>query len=236
MADFDGDGRDDLYTGCFDGGMYVLAGQGAGKFAPPTAMVDKSGSPLRLGQFWHHEESRWSAAAGAKFPAEIGIAGAAVDWDADGDLDLILGSYAGNFYLRSNLGSAKSPAFATDSTPIEVAGVLLSAGGPHAMPTVADWDGDGRFDLLSGCDDGAVRLWLNLGAPGTPKFGAPTVLVEPSNKASDAPGLRSQVAVCDFDADGRPDLLVGDYRVQKDAAGKNVSHGYVWWYRRLTAP
>ena len=46
---------------------------------------------------------------------------------------------------------------------------------------------------------------------------------------------RTQVSVCDFDADGKLDLLVGDYRTEKNAAGKSVHHGYVWWFRRLPA-
>ncbi len=235
MADFDADGRLDLYSGCFEGGIYVLAGKDKGEFAAPKKLLDKAGDVLRLGQWWDFEGGHWSEAKNSKVPSELGIGAAAVDWDGDGDLDLILGSYKGAMYLRRNLGSAKAYAFATDDEPLDAGGSPLAVESGHAIPTIADWDGDGLWDLLSGSDSGAVRWWRNVGTQGAPKFAAPLELVRKSSAAADAPGTRTQVSVCDFDADGKLDLLVGDYRSEKNAAGKSVHHGYVWWLRRLTA-
>ncbi|MEO7154478.1 MAG: VCBS repeat-containing protein [Planctomycetota bacterium] len=230
MADFDGDGRLDLYTGSFEGSVYVLFGKGAGEFAEPVKLLDKTGAALRLGLFWDSSVKpvHWAAAETAKFPEEQGISAAAVDWEGDGDLDLVLGAYHGRMYLRRNLGTAKAAAFATEDLLLEAEGAPLMAESGQAMPQVADWDGDGRWDLLSGSLHGAVRWWRNVGTKDAPKFAAPLVLVPDSTGALDTPGTRTQVSVCDFDADGRLDLLVGDYRVDQ-----TLHRGYVWWFRRL---
>ena len=38
----------------------------------------------------------------------------------------------------------------------------------HCTPVIADWDGDGRWDILSGTATGAVYWYRNVGKPGTP--------------------------------------------------------------------
>jgi len=136
-------------------------------------------------------------------------------------------------YLRKNLGTAKQYAFALEDEPIQVGEKHMVMESAHAIPTIADWDGDGLWDLLSGSDGGAVVWWRNIGTRGAPKFAPSVELVAASSEAPDAPGKRTQVNVCDFDADGKLDLLVGDYRSAKNAAGKSEHHGYVWWFRRL---
>jgi len=72
--------------------------------------------------------------------------------------------------------------------PIEMQpGVKLEAGGQpiddhqlgHFVPTVADWNGDGKKDLIVGSftgDPGNVRLYLNIGSEAAPKFGKTTFL------------------------------------------------------------
>jgi hypothetical protein len=233
LADFDGDGRLDLYTGSFEGSVCVLFAKGAGEFAEPVKLLDKSGAPLRLGLFWDSsvKPTHWVAAQTAKFPEELGISAAAVDWEGDGDLDLVLGAYHGRMYLRLNLGTAKAAAFSTEDVLLEAEGEPVMVKSGHAMPHVADWDGDGRWDLLSGSLEGGVRWWRNVGTKEAPKFAAPLVLVPDCTGTMDTPGTRTQARVCDFDGDGRLDLLVGDYRVDQ-----SLHRGYVWGYRRLPAP
>lgn len=58
-------------------------------------------------------------------------------------------------------------------------GVRLSAQGKpidaeigHLVPTVVDWNGDGKKDLIVGqFANGAIRLYLNEGTDAEPKFG-----------------------------------------------------------------
>jgi hypothetical protein len=101
--------------------------------------------------------------------------------------------------------------------------------GTYAFPCVADWNGDGRKDLLVGYQTaGKVALSLNSATDAQPEF---TNFVNlrawiPSatnwldiTQLSGGCGAPAPL-VCDFDGDGRRDLLVG--------AGAD---GTVWFYR-----
>jgi len=66
------------------------------------------------------------------------------DFDNDGDQDLIVGVYYGNFEYYMNTGTASSPAFSGPTTnPFGLAQVNY-----YAFPAAADFDGDGDSDLM----------------------------------------------------------------------------------------
>lgn len=221
FADFDADGRQDLITGCFEGVAYLLRGKEGGGFGAPKRVLDRTGAVLGLGYHWDEATKELARVKGSKFNRFHGISAFPVDWDSDGDFDLLLGSSQGRIFLRINEGSATEPAFAAESVP--VAKGVREPGG-HVMPVAADWDGDGRWDLVTGTDDGAVHWYPNTGKKGAPAFKRTKTLVEPGRGGI---GQRVQVAVADFDADGRMDLLVGDYR--------GTHEGSVWLLRRRPA-
>jgi hypothetical protein len=77
-----------------------------------------------------------------------------VDWDGDGDKDLLVGETYGKIYYYENTGTDSSPSF-TSGQPLKADGSTLSVG-YYARPTVADWNSDGTPDLLVGSDDGTV--------------------------------------------------------------------------------
>jgi len=43
-------------------------------------------------------------------------------------------------------------------------------GGSHPVPDAADWDGDGRTDLIVGNADGHVLFHRNVGTDAAPRF------------------------------------------------------------------
>jgi hypothetical protein len=208
-VDYDGDGKLDLVTGCYDPGeIYVFRGKGDGTFGKRETLCDKNGKPiLRVPDQTQNFES-------------FGSWVAFVDWHGRGKLDIILGGYDGVMYLRLNEGTRTKPKYAEKNIVIQADGKDMKVKA-HATPVVADWDGDGRWDLLSGSEDGSVCWWRNVGTPTNPKFEEPRVLVHPHlgvgyNEFLDVgedfrPGIRSQIAVGDWDGDGKLDLLVGDF-------------------------
>jgi hypothetical protein len=71
-----------------------------------------------------------------------------VDWDGDGDLDLISDSEEGPIWYE-NTGSRSRPVMHLRGTIIKV-----KLAGHNPTPNAADWNGDGRLDLIVGAEDG----------------------------------------------------------------------------------
>jgi hypothetical protein len=142
----------------------------------------------------------------------------AVDWDGDGDLDLVVGNFAGSFYLFTGQGSGK---FLPQPKQITTGAGPLKIQGAHSDPFPVDWDGDGDLDLLSGSSSGGVQWAENsAGAGKEPKFKQFRDLIQPDQPIvygkplaeSDLTGPTgsTRVWVDDINADGKLDLLVGD--------------------------
>jgi hypothetical protein len=85
--------------------------------------------------------------------------------------------------------------------------------GSYAIPCATDWNGDGKKDLLIGYQtDGMIRVYTNSGTDAQPTFKnfynlqASGVNIQHTSSGCGAPAPW----VCDFDGDGKRDLLVGD--------------------------
>ena len=182
-------------------------------------MKDLEGTLLHAGKPWKDKNS----------PDMDSLASAPhmVDFDADGDLDLLVGNIAGRIILIENVGTAKAPKFAKKRVVIRGGDAEIRVPGGDSGPTTADWDGDGLWDLLVGAGDGSVWFFKNTGAKGKPVFAAAKVLIAKSARGyqpldvREEPkdqGSRSKVCVVDYDMDGHLDLLVGDFVSVKEPA------------------
>ena len=179
-ADFDGDGRIDLALGAHLLGIGVLGGDGAGGFTPAA------------------NAPAWSGDA-----AFATVALEAVDWDADGRIDLVAlaegprpsaESRYGLLLLR-NLGDRWVPLAGED--PGRLFGDGLAVG---------DLDGDGRPDAAAAARSVSHRghLFLGRGADGW------SLAVAPRRERA----YIFAVALCDLDGDGRDELAEGFFERQ----------------------
>lgn len=142
----------------------------------------------------------------------------AVDWDADGDLDLVVGNFPGTFYLFTGEGAGrflpKAQMIKTGDSPLKIDGV-------HSDPFVVDWDKDGDLDLLSGSGNGGVQWAENVAEKGKlPQLKPFQTLVEPGRNVEygqafsedklTGPTRSTRIWVDDVNSDGKLDILVGD--------------------------
>jgi len=238
-VDYDGDGTLDMISGCYDPGfVYLFRGLGKGKYEKIATILDKNGDPVT-----HHlgPEKGEGGKAAYNNPEKFGSWPALVDWDDDGDLDLLIGSFAGKVFLRANEGTRAKPLFA--GTPVGLtSGKKTLAVNGHANPVAADWDGDGIWDLVVGASDGGVVWFRNAGTKKQPSFEEARALVEAKSKdkflsvkadEKPRPGVRAQICVADYDLDGKLDLILGDFaEVQGRDRGKGSRQSFVWLYRR----
>ena len=199
--DFNGDGKNDVLSGSYPGELYLFKGEGGGKFAKSEQLKHADGKPVKVGQ---------AAVAYAH------------DWDADGDLDLLVGDIEGQVHLVRNDGSKTEPAYAAPAV-LQAGGNPLKVNGGDAGPTVADWDADGAADLIVGNGSGGVVWFRNTGTPQAPQLATAQVLVpDVGGEAAGAEagaikrGTRAKVHAADWNRDGKTDLLVGDF-VYQDA-------------------
>ncbi len=201
VADFDNDGRDDVFMTTADGGR-LFHNRGAGRFEDVTT------------------------AAGIRV-REFSVSAAWLDYDKDGRADLLAGTYVrwspalevrcGQSGVRGYCG----PDAYKPTTPVLFRNLgggrfadVTSAAGLHASAdkamgiAVLDANGDGWPDVFIGSDRVPARLYRNTGKSGFVDEGlAAGVALSEQGVARANMG----VDAADYDRSGRPAILVGNF-------------------------
>lgn len=177
-----------------------------------------------------------------KDPKEIGVTRTMatmnlVDWDGDGDLDMLFGAVDGLISININEGDAKTAKFGyrrlvrlTDGLPVRV--------WAKSDPVGVDWDRDGILDVLIGDCAGDVIFFRGTKdgtfLRGVSIFSGHRFSADPTHseikdhwpKSFPVLGTLFRLDVTDWNGDGRPDLLIG--ASVDDERDPLVLHGYVY--------
>ncbi|MDO8684105.1 MAG: VCBS repeat-containing protein [Armatimonadota bacterium] len=196
VADFDGDGLLDYVTGC------VWESQvEPGERRLYARMYKNVGTPTEP----KFEER--NADNGAPYTEQFQICEAgrqntvhAVDWDNDGRTDLLASNCGGSVLFFRNTTNNLWPVFADGER-------VLSDTGPDARSFVCDWNNDGKKDIVVTNRTGEVVVYLNEGTDDKPKFGEPVKILANGKPISGTHWC--SVLVCDWDNDGKKDLIMG---------------------------
>ncbi len=216
LADFDGDGDLDILCGEFVDKFTYFQNRGT-RTEPKYAagrLLKVDGRPLRMDLCM--------------------IVPVAVDWDGDGDVDLVVGQEDGRVALVEHTGKVVdgTPVFAKPRFFKQVADELKF--GALVTPVGFDWDGDGDEDLVCGNTAGYLGFIENLDGGNPPKWAEPEYLeidgrpirIEAGPNGSiqgpcEAKWGYTTLSVADWDHDELPDLMV------------NSIWGKVVWYRNI---
>lgn len=193
MVDWNLDAKKDLIVGDANGQVTLFLNIGEN-----DAPVFGAGTLVEVGP------------AGEKVPLDVGIRATPLflDWDEDGRRDLVCGAYDGRIHLLLNTGSDAAPDFEAVGHAAGPSGDLVVAE-LRSSPVVADLDGDGAKDLLSGNTAGQILYYRNLGSDAAAWFGEPEAVFA-AGEPIDFPGTpRTRPFLCDWTGDALPDLLVG---------------------------
>ena len=216
FADFDSDGDLDLLCGEFiDGFTYF---QNVGTRTKPKYEAGKrltlDGQPLTMHLCM--------------------IVVTSIDWDRDGDVDLVVGQEDGRVAFVEHTGKVHDgvPVFAEPRFFQQQADEVKF--GALVTPVSFDWDGDGDEDLICGNTAGEIGFIENLDGKNPPKWAAPKllevdgepirILAGPNGSIqgpAEAKWGYTTISVADWDHDKLPDIIV------------NSIWGKIVWYRNV---
>jgi hypothetical protein len=215
-ADFDNDGRVDIYITAL-GGNRLFRNLGGGKFADVTAKAGVADGGFSTSALW-------------------------IDYDTDGRLDLFVAHYVewsidtdlfctldgkSKSYCTPESYKGQSPSLfrnrgdGTFENATRRAGVFDTSSKALGV-AMLDYDGDGRIDIFVANDTEPNRLYRNKGGGSFED-----VAVSAGVAFSEAGVARAGMGVdaTDFDGSGRPSLIIGNFSNQMMALYHNEGRG-----------
>lgn len=203
MYDFDGDGDLDLICGEFTDRLTWFENTGT-----------REKPVFAKGRFLKNEQGL------IKMDLEM-IVPNAVDWDKDGDIDLVVGDEDGRVALIENTGQVedKMPLFKSPVYFRQQAADLKF--GALATPFSVDWDNDGDEDLICGNTAGYIGFIENLDGGNPPRWNEPVLLEADGKTIRIMAGENGSIQgpceqkwgyttlnVADWDNDGLNDIVI----------------------------
>jgi hypothetical protein len=201
VADYDNDGRDDVFMTTVDGGR-LFHNEGAGRFADVTARAGLRNAAFAVSAAW-------------------------LDYDKDGLADLFIGNYVRwspatevvcaqdgvRGYCGPNAYQPLAPALYRNRGGGTFENVTARAGLDQATDkamgvAVLDYNGDGWPDIFVGSDRVPAKLHRN---DGKGRFVDVGVVSGVALSESGAARANMGVDAADYDRSGRPSLLVGNF-------------------------
>ena len=190
--DWDGDGKLDIIVGDRSGNVHYFRRLDYGNiYLEEQDMVKVAGKPIDVG---------------------YNSAPCVTDWNEDGLPDLVVGNLSplpAGVYLFINQGEPFIPDYQLTDTvyymgePIEIT---------TAYPDIYDMNSDGLKDMIVGSSSGNIYCFVNSGTTQQPVFDDMEYLQADGDTLYICSYVRP--TVCHWNADGIPDLLVGDYTGQ----------------------
>jgi hypothetical protein len=216
FADFDGDGDLDLICG---------------EFIDKFTWFENIGTRRRP----KYAAGRYLTYAGKPLEMDLCmIVPVALDWDKDGDVDLVVGQEDGRIALVENTGQVIDgmPQFLPPKFFQQQADELKF--GALVTPCSFDWDNDGDEDLICGNTAGYIGFIENIDGGNPPKWAAPAylkadgeiirIMAGPNGSIQgpcEAKWGYTTLNVADWNQDGLPDIVV------------NSIWGKVVWYESI---
>lgn len=232
-ADWDGDGLVDLVVGCSRGGIIWYKNLGTKQkpqFGAARMLFTTDGKPMDVG---------WTSSPKM------------VDWDGDGDLDLISGAEWNRIVWYENVGTNKEMKFVYRGF------VTTGDGKPLALPfspvpegeqpdgkntyqrdyypvlDVMDWDGGGKQDLIAGgYVTGRVYRYKNTRAG----KGIPILEYAGEIQADGKPidvGWAAAPLIHDFDGDCKPDLILGNMKMTAGGGDSSSAEQFLQFFKNV---